>query len=943
MLSIGANHMNRAYKLVWNTVSNSWIVASELAKSGKKSSGKALKLALVTAAAVASAGAFAVAPPAAGQLPVGELGVNGTVTFDRSVTNQLTMNQTSASAMTIWESFDVGSNAKVIINQPNSSSVSFNTVLNPTAVTQIFGQVQSNGQFILTNPSGIIFGAGSQVSASSIVAASLQWDSAAGGYVGFTKVGNTGRTPASIENYGSLTATDGSVTLLSPNIINQGSIQATGGNVNLLFADDVDISNATPSIVTASTTQSFIQNSGSITATQVSAVGGKILLTGDTSQSSSQIQLAGTLDATTNTNVNGRSILVNGDVNLNGTSNVLDLTSTDGYSLTNGAALNLNGASSGFSVNGTAYTVIRDVDQLQAMSSNVAGKYVLASNIDASDTVNWNSGAGFVPVGSAGSSFSGVLDGLGHEVSGLFINLPANNYVGLFGYVKEGVLRNVGVVNANITGGGYVGGLIGYLAAVANKSAQVNRAYSSGTVKSAQQYDSAGGLIGQVDVRGDNASINISNVYSSAAVTGDAAGGLIGRVGSLGVTTTGASITLTDAYATGQVSEATVGSGQSGGLIGFIQTNTAANIAIDRVYATGAVSGSSAAAGLISGFYNLGGTSTSLSMDHAFWNTDSSGQQNAFKNNWASDVTVLGTLQGLNATQFKQAASYSVLGNALDAQGGTAATWRIYEGLSGPLLRTFLKPLNLTVNTNVTKTYDATSYTGGAINYTINDSYDSSKLLGTATLAGSALNARNAGTYNLDMGGLYSSQNGYDLSVSSGTLTINKRLLTLTATDASKVYDGKLTSADKPLISGRQRGDSIVGLTQSYLDKNAGTGKTINVNAGYTIRDGNNGNNYDVVIVNSTAGVITPKALTISTVANSKVYDGGLTSANKPLVTGLVTGDSVSGLFQQYETKTVGENKKLLLKAGYVVRDGNDGGNYSVTEQGSMDGVITAH
>ena len=933
--------MNRAYKLVWNTVSSSWVVASELAKSGKKSSAKALKLALVAAAAVASAGAFAVAPPAVGQLPLGELGVNGTVTFDRSVTNQLTMNQTSASAMTIWDSFDVGKNAKVIINQPTSSSVSFNTVLNPTAVTQIFGQVQSNGQFILTNPSGIIFGAGSQVSASSIVAASVQWSSAGATYWQFNKDANTGRDPASIENYGSLTATGGSVTLLSPNIINKGTISATGGNVNLLFADDVGISNATPNIITPSTTQSFIQNSGSITATQVSAVGGKILLTGDTSQSSSQIQLAGTLDATTNTNVTGRSILVNGDVNLNGASNVLDLTSTDGYSLTNGAALNLNGASSGFSANGTTYTVIRDVNQLQAMNSNLAGDYVLAANIDASDTVNWNSGAGFVPVGSPGSSFSGALDGLGHEVSGLFINLPSTNYVGLFGYVQQGVLRNVGTVNSNITGSGLVGGLIGYLAVNPGTSVQLSRVYSSGSVKAADPFNSAGGLIGQADVTGDNASINISNVYSTAAVSGDAAGGLIGRIGAYNTTTTGASITLADAYATGQVSGVS-NVGQTGGLIGFIQTNTAANIAIDRVYATGAVSGANATGGLISGIYNLGGAATSISMDHAFWNTDSSGQQNAFKNNWASGVTVLGTLQGLNDTQFKQAASYSTMGNALDAQGGTDAPWRIYEGLSGPLLRTFLKPLSLTVNSNMTKTYDATNYTAGAVNHTIHGSYDSSKLLGTATLAGSALNARNAGTYDIGIG-FYSGQSGYDLAVDTGTLTINKRLLTISAVADSKVYDGKLTSSAKPTVTGRQRGDAIVGLTQSYLDKNAGTGKTINVDAGYTIRDGNNGNNYDVVIVNSNAGVITPKTLNISTVANTKVYDGGLTSANKPVVTGLLSGDRVTGLYQQYETKTVGTGKKLLVKAGYVVNDGNGGNNYTVTEQGSMNGVITAN
>jgi hypothetical protein len=145
------------------------------------------------------------------------------------------------------------------------------------------------------------------------------------------------------------------------------------------------------------------------------------------------------------------------------------------------------------------------------------------------------------------------------------------------------------------------------------------------------------------------------------------------------------------------------------------------------------------------------------------------------------------------------------------------------------------------------------------------------------------------------------------------------------------------------VVTGRVSGDSIAGLSQVFTDKNAGTGKTLVVDAGFVIRDGNKGNNYEVVVLDNHAGVITPKALSISTVANSKVYDGGVTSVNKPLVEGLAYGDRVTGLFQQYETKTVGENKKLLIKNGYVVQDGNAGGNYIVTEQGSNDGVITTH
>jgi hypothetical protein len=358
--------------------------------------------------------------------------------------------------------------------------------------------------------------------------------------------------------------------------------------------------------------------------------------------------------------------------------------------------------------------------------------------------------------------------------------------------------------------------------------------------------------------------------------------------------------------------------------------------------------------------------------------------------------------------------------------GGSDAVWRIYEGQTAPFLRSFLKPL--TVNGSaVSKTYDASTFNAGS--YTLsNPAADSSQILGTAQYGGTAIGARNAGIYDLTVSGLYSGQQGYDLSFADGQLNINKAILSITSTSASKTYDGttiaqatavvadgtlygtdsisggtfafdnknaatnkhvsvsgvtlddgnggnnydvtyvdntnssigkklltisaaadskeydgRLWSNIRPVVTGRVSGDSIAGLSQSFTDKNAGTGKTVVVDAGFVIRDGNKGNNYQVVVVDNHSGIITPKQLIIGTVANSKVYDGGVTSVNKPLVTGLAYGDRITGLFQQYESKTVGENKKLLIKSGYVVQDGNSGANYTVTEQTSNDGVITVH
>jgi large exoprotein involved in heme utilization and adhesion len=113
--------MNRAYKLVWNAVSHSWVVASELAKGRKKSSSTALKLAVLVAAGIGAG--MANAAPAANALPSGESIASGSATFDRTVSNQLTVNQSTSKLITNWNSFDVGSGATVQFAQPDASSI----------------------------------------------------------------------------------------------------------------------------------------------------------------------------------------------------------------------------------------------------------------------------------------------------------------------------------------------------------------------------------------------------------------------------------------------------------------------------------------------------------------------------------------------------------------------------------------------------------------------------------------------------------------------------------------------------------------------------------------------------------------------------------------------------------------------------------------------------
>jgi len=173
----------------------------------------------------------------------------------------------------------------------------------------------------------------------------------------------------------------------------------------------------------------------------------------------------------------------------------------------------------------------------------LSASYTLMTNIDASATADWNSGAGFTPIGTNSSApFDGVFDGNGHVISGLTINRIENGNIGLFGYVGYlGVVSNLCLTGVEISGVWNVGGLVGEnqgtLArcfvsgtvtgassvgglAGSNYGGELNQCYASGTVAGG---DGVGGLLG------DNYDGVIYESYSAAAVSGDEnTGGVVG-------------------------------------------------------------------------------------------------------------------------------------------------------------------------------------------------------------------------------------------------------------------------------------------------------------------------------------------------------------------------------------------------------------------------------
>ncbi|MBU1213606.1 MAG: hypothetical protein KKA63_00055 [Gammaproteobacteria bacterium] len=237
----------------------------------------------------------------------------------------------------------------------------------------------------------------------------------------------------------------------------------------------------------------------------------------------------------------------------------------------------------------TAWMLVNDVGLatggtlgLQAMSTNLSGNYALGTNIDATATVTWNPDGqggffGFAPVGISTAGFNGKFDGMGSNINGLYINRPAQDYVGLFGYtfgVGTTIISNVNLTNANITGGSlYTGAIAGY------STATIQNSSVSGAVNGTSYV---GGLVGNNFTGG-----NVDNSISSATVT--AASGV--RVGGLvGSTSNG---NITNSSATGAV----IGFGDVGGLIGYNSNSTW----VYNCHASGNVTGGAAgsAGGLI--------------------------------------------------------------------------------------------------------------------------------------------------------------------------------------------------------------------------------------------------------------------------------------------------------------------------------------------------------
>lgn len=174
---------------------------------------------------------------------------------------------------------------------------------------------------------------------------------------------------------------------------------------------------------------------------------------------------------------------------------------------------------------------VSTVEELKELAAKVnAGedfsnvKVVLASDIALNEDVVDDEGnlisedaQAWTPIGTAEHPFTGIFDGKGYTISGLYINNTAASNLGLLGVISEATVYNVFVEDGYLAGKSEVGGVVG----LAKSGSMITNCHNLGVSTTSQGR--SGGVVGQIDRSDVYNCSNYANVYSNRC-----SGGIVG-------------------------------------------------------------------------------------------------------------------------------------------------------------------------------------------------------------------------------------------------------------------------------------------------------------------------------------------------------------------------------------------------------------------------------
>lgn len=432
----------------------------------------------LTAPAAQAAGS----PVSNGTLPDGGKFVAGQGTIGDPVNGKMDIHQNTQNAVITWDKgFNIGANATVNFTAEGAYKDNFNTLNydKSGSLSQIYGTINAQGGNIyIVNPNGV-------------------------------EIGNSAQ-------------------------INTGSLYVSNKNLDDKIYEGMDIPQDMDAFVrSGQSTDAALMSLGNINATtKVTFEGSRIVIDTERIKDENGDKKLGADKITIRTN-DASNVVIGYDAYNEGENK--GTFAGKNKDVTDLATVLVNGTEVGEGLF-NAYMWVEDIEQLQAINTNLSGNYALRNSIDATATQDWNVNAGtgikegFQSLGTSAEAFTGKFDGLDYNIFNLKINRETEDNVGLFGVVgNDAVINNVTLVGGSITGGTNVGALAGSVQGSAHISNITNSASVTGT-------SNVGGIAGSSDGSESTGLINTGTIKAEKSTDASNAGGLIGSMngGTLG-------------------------------------------------------------------------------------------------------------------------------------------------------------------------------------------------------------------------------------------------------------------------------------------------------------------------------------------------------------------------------------------------------------------------
>lgn len=169
------------------------------------------------------------------------------------------------------------------------------------------------------------------------------------------------------------------------------------------------------------------------------------------------------------------------------------------------------------------------LDQVRNFLGKSGVYFKLMADIDLTEFIADNYPTeGWLPIGNSSARFYGTFDGNGKTISGLWINRPQTDYVGLFGYIgsySATSIKNLTLKDVSIKGNYTVGGVVGY----AYNKCCIDSITFSGNVTG--NGNVVGGIIGGVGGSSSSYTCQLTNIIAYGDISGRKyVGGIVGWI-----------------------------------------------------------------------------------------------------------------------------------------------------------------------------------------------------------------------------------------------------------------------------------------------------------------------------------------------------------------------------------------------------------------------------